>query len=199
MVIENENIYTDLEVLPIYNFDKCIKGDLTYLKVNRKEQTTEDLNEIWQKLYNEYCELTYNNETQRHYRLLGEIKWLESRLTVAPLLINLLTKTPPENRKELIKELKYWKLSFSSKKPLKPQIESNINVLNNSKTKLNRKLTELEDLRKYSANIKDNTTSLQKQAIRIHKNLGIQPNIFKDSVVTWLSYYDEIKALADAK
>ncbi|QIG62279.1 hypothetical protein [Tenacibaculum phage JQ] len=199
MDIKHKNIYTDLELLPIYNFEKCIKGDLTYLNIDRRELITDGLKEVWQELYNEYCKLTITSETERYYRLIGEITWLENRLKYAPVLFNLLIKTPREDRKELIKELKQWKLSISIKKDLEPQIETNITILNNSKTKLKRKITELEDLRTTNEQVKSIGTTLQQQAIKIYKLLGVKPDILKDSVIMWLGYWEEIKQSKQTK
>lgn len=193
MATKHENIYTDLETLPIYNFFKCIDGDLTYLNISRKELIIDGLNDVWQKLYNKYCELTLTGETQIYYRLLGEIEWLKNRFKIAPILFNTLLKTPKDDRKELIDALKRWKLNISEKKELEPQIESCIVILNNSKNKLKRKIAELEEIKKRNEQINSVGMSLQKQAIKIHKLLGVKPNIFEDSVMMWLSYWEEIK------
>jgi hypothetical protein len=193
MVIKNKNIYTSLETLPIYNFEKCIKGDLTYLNINRENLITDGLEDIWQVLYNDYCELTLTSETERYYRLVGEITWLENRFKFVPVLLNFLLKTPKDDRVDIIKALKLWKISISLKKPLEKQIETTLTILNNSKNKLNRKKNELEELQGNNEQLKAVSMSLQQQSIKIYKALGIKPNIFEDSVLMWLSYWEEIK------
>ena len=195
MVIEHTDIYTDLDILPIYNFDKCINGDLKYLYTSKKGEISDELTKQWEILYNKYCDLTANSETSRYYRLIGEINWLENRLKYVPIMLNLLLKTPKKDRLKLLKEVSAWKLPLNANKDLCSEIDRVLTALNNSKTKLKRKVNELEDLKKHNEQIKSVNISLQGQSVKIHKLLGVKPNIFDDSVTTWLAYWNEIKNL----
>jgi len=195
MVIEHTDIYTDLDLLPIYNFDKCINGELKYLYTSKKGEISDELTEQWEILYNKYCELTANSETSRYYRLIGEIKSLENRLIYYPVLLNNLLKTPKKDIEPILEELRLWKLPINTNKDIEKEIERVLTALNNSKTKLTRKKNELEDLKKHNEQIKSVNISLQGQSVKIHKLLGVKPNIFEDSVTTWLAYWNEIKNL----
>ena len=199
MDIKNADIYTDLDIIPIYNFDKCINGDLKYLFVSKKQDITKDVTSKWNTLYNKYCELTVNSETSRYYRLVGEIKFLENRLVYVPQLINIALKTPKNDVKHILKEIRAWKLPINIKEVERANIEKVLTALNNSKTKLKRKLEELEGLKKDNEQVSSIKTTLQSQAVKIHKMLGVKPNIFEDSVTTWLAYWDEIKELSKKK
>lgn len=195
MDIKHTNIYTSLEVFPIYNFYKCLSGNLEYIYKSREGDLTKEIDKLWSKLYDEYFKLISNSEHQQYFRLILEIEWLKNRLVYAPVLLNLLLKTPKKDREDIQKELKRWRLPFKTEK----DIEKCLTVLNNSKTKLKRKQTELEELNNKNSKLKDNSISLEKQSVKLQRRLGVTPNIFKDSVMKWLAYWDELKELSDKK
>lgn len=195
MDIKHTNIYTSLEVFPIYNFYKCLSGNLEYIYKNREGDLTKEIDKLWSKLYDEYFKLISNSEHQQYFRLILEIEWLKNRLFYAPVLLNLLLKTPEKDREYIQKELKRWRLPFKTEK----DIDKCLTVLNNSKTKLKRKHSELEELNKKNSKLKDNSISLEKQSVKLQRRLGVTPNIFKDSVMKWLAYWDELKELSDKK
>ena len=195
MDVKTRRFYETLEEMPIYNFYKCYKGDLKYILLDRSQEVKEDVKEVWKELLDKYHELTLNNETLNFYTLVLEVKFLENRDLYAPILLNLAIKTPEKERKELFDELRKWKLPIKTLK----DVDKCLKVLNNSKNKLNRKLEEIEDYKSKNGNLTTKEVSLQKQAIKIQKALGIKPDIFKDSVVTWISYFDEIKELSAKK
>lgn len=195
MDIKNTNIYTDLEVFPIYNFYKCLSGNLEYIYEERKGEVTEEIEGLWAKLYDEYFELISNNEHQQYFRLVLEIEWLRNRLTYAPILINQLLKTPENDRKEVIDELKKWRLPIKTEN----DIPKCLDILNNSKTKIKRKEDELNELNNKNSKLKDNGISLEEQSVKLQRRLGVTPDIFKDSVIKWLAYWKELKELSNKK
>ena len=195
MDVKTRRFYENLEEMPIYNFYKCYKGDLKYILLDKNQEVKEDVKEAWKELLDKYHELTLNNETLNFYTLVLEVKFLENRDLYAPILLNLAIKTPEKERKELFDELRKWKLPIKTLK----DVDKCLKVLNNSKNKLNRKRQEIEDYKNKNGDLSTKETSLQKQAIKIEKALGIKPDIFKDSVVTWISYFDEIKELSAKK
>lgn len=195
MDIKHTDVYTNLEIFPIYNFYKCLSGNLEYIYKDRSGDITKDIDKLWSKLYDEYFKLISNSEHQQYFRLILEVEWLKNRLIYAPVLLNLLLKTPKNDRKELEKELKRWRLPYSNEK----SIDKCLTVLNNSKTKLKRKETEIEELNKKNSKLKEANISLEKQSVKLQRRLGVTPDIFKDSVVKWLAYWDELKELSDKK
>lgn len=192
MAAKHKSIYTNLDTIPIYNFMKCTEGKLHFMHESKKGKVSDNLIETWDKLYNEYCELTSSNTTLRYYKLIGEIEWLRNRDKIAPILIQNLLKKPLNKCIEEIKELKEWGLSINVKNDLKKEIEKCIKILNNSKNKLNIKLDEFNDIKDKP---KDNV-SLQSQKVKLHKALGIDVNIMSTSVIEWLAYWDEVKQLS---
>lgn len=192
MVIEHTDIYTDLDILPIYNFDKCMNGELKYLFPSKKGVINKDVEQLWEKMYNAYCLLTVNNESLTYYRLIGEIAWLEKRLIFVPILLNLLLKTPNKDKSQILKELSAWKFSINEVNPLESEIELVITALNNSKTKLKRKIDEYKDIKEKP---KDGV-SLAVQKAKLHRLLNIDVNTRITSVTEWLAYWGEVKLLS---
>lgn len=192
MDINTTAFYDDLETMPIYNFYKCSKWEMRYIYHNRKGETTEEIVKVWDEMYNKYHELTATSENVNYYNLIIEAKWLERRLIYAPLLIELALKTPQKDREKIYKELRGWKLFIKSEK----DIEKALTILNNSRTKLKRKELEIEEHIKRNEKLKSVGMSLEKQAVKLQRRLGVTPNIFKDSVLKWLAYFEELEQLS---
>lgn len=195
MVAKHENIYTNLEVLPIYNFYKCLSGAMEYIYIDRKGEVTEEILSIWDGLYDEYFKLISNSEHQNYFRLILEVEWLKNRLIYAPILINIVLKTPENDRKVINDELRRWRLPINTVNDIPKCLE----ILNNSKTKIKRKEEEIEDLNAKNSKLKENSISLEKQSVKLQRRLGVTPDIFKDSVIKWLAYWDELKEISSKK
>lgn len=191
MAVKLENIYTDLDELPIYNFYKCFNGDLKYLCKDRKIQNRELLSKHWNKLYNVFCELTFSNSMLRYYRLCSEIEFLKNKQIYAPVLLNLLLKTPINDREDIYKELSNWKININSKKDLDTQVSTALKNIKGSKNKLKRKNEELGSIK----NKPVKTLTLQEQKAKLHLTLNIQVDLHNTSVTEWLAYWDEVKNL----
>ena len=71
MVDKTESIYTDLDLMPIYNFDKCMNDDLKFMYLSKKGEVNEYVTNEWSKLFDAYCDLTVNSEILRYYRLIS--------------------------------------------------------------------------------------------------------------------------------
>lgn len=195
MVTKHENIYTNLEVFPIYNFYKCLSGVMEYIYIDRKGEVTEEILSIWDGLYDEYFKLISNSEHQNYFRLILEVEWLKNRLIYAPILINIVLKTPENDRKVINDELRRWRLPINTVNDIPKCLE----ILNNSKTKIKRKEEEIEDLNAKNSKLKENSISLEKQSVKLQRRLGVTPDIFKDSVIKWLAYWDELKEISSKK
>lgn len=195
MVAKHENIYTNLEVFPIYNFYKCLSGTMEYIYIDRKGEVTEEILSIWDNLYDEYFKLISNSEHQNYFRLILEVEWLKNRLIYAPILINIVLKTPENDRKVINDELRRWRLPINTVNDIPKCLE----ILNNSKTKIKRKEEEIESLNAKNSKLKENSISLEKQSVKLQRRLGVTPDIFKDSVIKWLAYWDELKEISSKK
>ncbi len=195
MDINTATFYDDLETMPIYNFYKCLDGNFKYMYEDLKGDITEYITSVWNTLYNKFCEITFNSETQRYYTLLGEITWLEKRLVFAPILLDVAIQS--KDKEEVIKELKKWKIFVSLKKDLASQINTSLTILNNSKTKIKRKKEELKDISSKQKQLKP--ISLSSQKAKLHILLGIDVDVKKCSVTDWLEYWNEVELLNSKK
>lgn len=195
MATKHSYIYSDLDEIPVYNFFKCSEGELKYLYSDRKGEINSNIKEVWEGLYDEYCALTSTPKTRRYYELLGIIKGLEKRFEIAPVLINLLLKTPKNSIELIVYELSKWDLKINSRKQLKSEINRIITILNNSKNKYKRYLRELEDLREQTGE----GMTLAEQKAKLHRLLGINVDTKSTSVTEWLAYWEEVKLLSNKK
>ena len=187
MANKYENIYTDIDELPIYNFYKCVDGRLNFMYRDRKGEENVIVRKEWNKIYNQYCKLTYNNSTLKYYRLVGEIEFLKNRKIFAPILLGLLLKTPKNELKHILEELKKWKIRININNDIDKEIEKGLRVLKNSENTLTRKSNELESMNEKPKKV----LSLQSQKARVHKNIGISVDLHNTSVSEWLAYLDE--------
>ena len=196
MVTTDTYIYTDLDELPIYNFYKCVDGKLEYLYEQKKGDVNNKINEVWNKLYNDYCKITITKKQERYYRLLSAIKWLEDRLIYTPIIIESLLKTPIDDRDGLILELKEWKLFINTRNNLDSELSKCLKILNNSKSKIKRKHSELSSI---NNNENKDTISLSSQKTKLHKLLGLDIDTKTTSVTEWVSYWNDVKDIKQEK
>ena len=188
----NRYVYEDIDEIPVFNFFKCCEGKYKYMYNDRKGDETEEVIKTFKNIYDKYCELTITNKTLKYYRLIGEIEWLEKKLMFVPILVNLLVKAPVEKKKLVIDEIKTWGFKIDLKKPLKEQLENIAQRLNNSTTKLQRKKDEVEEIN----GVEKGDVSLSKQVAKLKTILtGVSIDINKDSIATWVAYWDEVAAI----
>lgn len=189
---KNRYVYEDIDEIPVYNFFKCCEGKLKYMYNDRKGEVCKEVEDSFKLMYDKYCELTVSNKTLKYYRILGEVDYIEKKLNIVPVLVNLLIKTPKERSLEIVKELKNWGFKVNINLPLKTQLESITQRLNNTKTKLNRKNDELKEFN----NADREVISLPKQVVKLKTILkGVTIDINKDSISTWVAYWDEVESI----
>lgn len=189
-------VITDLEDISIYALDKCFKGDLRYL-IRGYEfgdvELPEDINEVWNELYNKWSELTINQDSILSYTLLLEINYLEQSLAICPILLREIIKPKPKKVKtEFYKELSAWGFPVSQKKPLDEEVERVTRMFRARKSKLDLKKSEYEEEKQESKPM-----SLIKQKVKMQRALKFDIDIKKTSAIEWLAYIDELKEMAE--
>lgn len=189
-------IYTSLDELPIFNFDKAIHGDLRYLVQGYERgelEITQDIKDAWNALYNKHIELRGDNGTVAHYALILEIEYIKTQLTIAPALVNELAKGKPKAvKQEYLKELSAWGFPIDGNKPLKDEIQKINNVLRAKKSLLTVKESELEAEKKGEG--KALTLTQQKAKLKIA--LKIEIDLKTTTHTEWFTYVDELKNLS---
>ena len=197
--ITNKNIITDLEDLSIYNFDKCLKGNLLYLIDGYNKETLEvskEIHKAWEKLYNDYCAITKNNAAINVYLLACEINYIQNKITIVSILLNQALKhVDRQDLKEISKEIGKWGYSLDLSKNLEEEAKRVVEVLNNTRTKLKRKENEYEELTKGQ----EKQISLIEQKVKLHNILKIDINTKETSVLEWLAYWKEVESISKQK
>lgn len=192
MDINNRYVYENIDEIPVYNFFKCCEGKYNYMYNDRKGEVNDDVIDTFKKLHDKYCALTISNKTLKYYRLIGEVEYMEKKLIFMPVLVNLLIKTPVKSNTPIIKEIKNWGYKINNDKELKPQLENITQRLNNLKTKLKRTNDELTQLNEGNGE----NISLPKQVAKLKSILkGVSVDIYRDSVATWVAYWDQVEEL----
>lgn len=194
---KNIVLYNSLEELPIWKFDKIMKGDLRFLSKKEDVSSVEindDFHKIWEELYNEYAVITQNNTSIQLYLILGELNYLNTKLKIVPELVNLILL---DKELEIVnnakKELKLWGFSINENNRLIDEVKIISLALENSKNKIKRKEDEYKEIIKE----KEKGLSLIQQRVKLKRILGIEINLKKESVLDWLAYWDEVKELTN--
>lgn len=144
-------IYRNCEEISIYNLNKLfITNDLRYLIKGfngRNEIKIPDvLSEVYNDIINEYCELIGSRKAIQYYELLSTISRLETRyLSVSILIYSLEYETGKHIIDSIVDELHRWGFHINKKESLQSQIPKLKRQLRSSKTKINRKIEELEE------------------------------------------------------
>lgn len=194
--ISDKNIITELEDLSIYNFDKCLGGNIRYLLNEYDKQDfeiTQQLKEVWVKLYNEYCSITKNQNAINTYILACEINYIKNKLIHVPVLLDQTLKCfDKQDLKDVIKEISKWGFTIDGNKDLIIEVEKVANVLNNTKTKLLRKENEYKEITKKS----EKALSIIQQKVKLHNILKIDVDLKKTNVLEWLAYWEEVEIIS---
>lgn len=186
-----KDYYLDLGEIPIYNFDKCISGELQYMLVNRCDRKNfvicDDIQSAYDKMYNEWCLLTSNNEILSVYNKILKLNYLMTRANIVPLLLKMLLQTPKQDSKDIYKSLRKLNINIYSEE----DVEKALKQIEASRTKINILNDQIEeDVSKFKVDVRQ---SIQEQSIIISRNLNLKADIYKDSVLHWLGYFKELE------
>ena len=139
--------------MPIWNFHHIgkeidyrylVKADyveeVTYLPINAPE--------IWNNIFNEYCEISDNYESQLFLQNTAEYETLKLVKAVCnSLLFNLMHPLPAEVEEEYFKELSAHGFSFNKSKPAQELKRAEV-WLKSMNVNINRLKNKLDDHRK---------------------------------------------------
>lgn len=184
-------IISTLEDLSIYNFYKCIDGDLRYLIKGyngEKTEVTEEIYNTWLQLREEYSKLIGGNESLTLYLLCGELIHLENMFEIVPVIVNQMTlNIKEEHFDHYIKELNHWGIPYKKGEKLSKVLT----ILLNKKNKYKRKLLQYEDLTKD----KEKPLTLYQETAKLKRILKFDIDVKKVNVLEWLAYFDEVKLM----
>lgn len=187
------DLFLGIGDMPIYNFDKVLKtNNLSYLVIlwnERNEiEVPKEANNLWDEIYNEYCEKTANNDALTFYSLSAEIGYLEMRYSAIFTLVNNLCEAYKE---PLGRALNKWGVPFNIKGKIEPQIKQLESNLKFAAHIIERKKSKLEGLKPED----DEQISLIQQKIKLERTTEIKINLKETSVEEWIELHNEAKSI----
>lgn len=189
-----ERLYRNCDELPIWNFDQLISGKgfewliYDYDGYGDYELDEEKCNSIFEKIKEEYFENSQNQDSINILVLEAEIDYLTRRYSIIYALLEVMKDGCSEKNKSiLIGELKRWRYYINERKSFKQEIKRLIKQHESSKTLINRKQSELENL----VNTGSKKITLLRQKIKLQRTLSMQMDLKKISVTEWLEINKE--------
>jgi hypothetical protein len=163
-----KKIYRNCDELPVYNFYKIVETmDYSYLYVDfdgyTKVDVSNDVELVWEAIYEEYLKLTENNTAILYYEVVKELLYLQTRYEVASSLLQQLAmgKMDENMFKAYVLELRKWQYDLDEKKPLKEETERLVAQLRASQNKIRLKEEEKKSFENKETG--DNLTLVQQQ------------------------------------
>lgn len=171
--------HQSIRTLPVFNFYEILKtGSLDHLWID--EAGEEDLSEVWDKIYNEYCEEA--GVDNRHLKQVAKIEELKLKHEKVRLLLMLSVDKAKPVRDKAREYLKNFNFIFREGKPIQEEFDRLVNQLKSLETKI---AIEEEKLPKED---KKEAVKLMKQVVAL-ENLfpGRNIDIYTMPVEKWLA------------
>lgn len=185
-------LYSSCRELPLHIFNEILVAEDLGLLVKQqpegREYSKEELFEQWQKLLDEYSELSKDQASKKVYRDKSEILFLEQKLNA--LRIIFILGTIPLTEKQM-EDLKALRAKFKVK-DIKKSIAATENTLR----------IKIEEFKRMNAN-ESNPNSFEYHLARVGLILGFQIDSFKTTVSQWIELIkvaeEKVKAQQKAK
>lgn len=189
-----ERLYKNCDELPIWNFDQLISGKsfewliYDYDGYGNYELNEKECNTLFETIKEEFFAKSQNQDSINILMLEAEIDYLTLRYTVVYGLLEVMKGGCSEkNKPSLISELKRWRYYIDARKSFKQEIKRLKNQHDSSKTLINRKQSELENL----VSTGSKKITLLRQKIKLQRTLSMQMDLKKISVTEWLEINKE--------
>ena len=200
--MDNIRLHTSCDTLSIYSFHKIMKEkNYAHLIVGwdeyeEIEYDENELKEVWDKIYIEYCDLTNDNQSLFYYQLLSEINYLEVRkYVVLKLLEQLMSyERSGEDLDKYIEVLRLWKYTWDKKLSYEEAI---LKIFKDIKASDNKIRLKKDEIGKMKSN--EDPMTLTAQVVKLELSLEknhINPKT--TSVLKWVVMLDEVRARVDA-
>jgi len=108
-----KNLYQRCNKLTVDRFQDCLDGDLTALIIDGSA-SEEQLNEVWDNIYLEYCQLSQGDSYNELFELQREVKYLKAKISLVDMIVDHLQMCYSSELVELLN-------SLNLKCDLKPQ------------------------------------------------------------------------------
>lgn len=196
--------YRNCDEMPIFNFFRVLESkDFSYMYLDYDGYNTvkieKGINEVWDKIYQEYLNLVGDNTTIIYYNLVNDLLYLETRYSIASSLLQqiLMGRMSDEMLRAYILELRKWNYKIDEKKPLTKELERMVRQLRGSENKIRIKKEEKKELEKGSTNEK---MTLIEQQVKLEQALSRNEIDTKKTVVSkWITMIKEVKLINDQR
>lgn len=193
--------YLKCSTIPIWNFHHIGKdfdyrylakaddvSDVDYLPINAPK--------IWNDIFNEYCEISDNKESQAHLQNVAQLNELIEKYSYCSLLLEMLCiGLDKETEQEYFKELSSWGFSFNQGNLLKELKRAKV-WLKSIKTNIN--MIEAEILSNQKK--KTHHVRLEKQQVKLERLTGKNDiNLRTTSGTKWLMIIKDAEEQARQK
>lgn len=191
--------YLNCSDLPVWNFHH-IRKDFRYLA---KSDNVEDVDFLpidtpqrWENIFNEYCEVSDNRESQAHLQNLAEKEELVEKYAVCSMLLShLYGGLDKETEQKYFRELASWGFAFNQGKLLDEMNRAKV-WLKSIKTKINMLTSEIEGHQKK----KIGPQRLEKQQVQLERITGRNEiDVRRTSVTKWLEIIKDAEEQARLK
>ncbi|AKG94199.1 hypothetical protein AVT43_gp25 [Polaribacter phage P12002L] len=196
--------YRNCDEIPIFNLYRILESkDFSYMYLDYDGYNTvkieKGINEVWDKIYQEYLNLIGDNTTLIYYELVNDLLYLETRYSVASSLLQqiALGGMTKDMLRAYILELRNWKYKIDDKKPLHSELERMVRQLRGSENKIRIKKEEKKALEKGSTNEK---MTLIEQQVKLEQALSRNEIDTKKTVASkWITMIKEVKLINEKR
>lgn len=195
-------LYLNCSELPIWNFHQMGK-EINYAFLVKNVEDIEEVDslpinspQIWKEIYNEYCDISDNTDSQEYLRSVGQLNELDQKYRFCLILVEIiLTTTDKEILQKTFKELSAWGFAFNQSK-MDTELDRFMVWLRSIKSQMNFINAELE------SHLKSNThpIRLEKQQVKLERATGRNDiDLKKCSVAKWLEIIKDAEEIARLK
>lgn len=193
--------YLDCSQMPIWNFHQLGKGmDYRYLakvdEIDEVDRLPIDSPKIWERIFNEYCEISNNSESQEHLRQLAELDEMEKKYVFCSLILSeLITTDDMEVQQLYFKEMSAWGFAFNRGSPEKEMKRARV-WLKSIKTRINLLSADVKGYRSKQTK----PERLEKQQVKLERLSGRNEiDVKRCSVAKWVEIIKDAEAMAREK
>lgn len=192
--------YLDCSI-PIWNLHQI--GNTKDYRFLAKTDEVEDVDhmpidspKIWERIFNEYCELSDNPESQEHLRQVAELDELEKKYVFASLIIGeLLSVTDADVQGMYFKELSAWGFAFNQGRPDSEVKRAKV-WLKSIKTRINLLSADVGNYRSRQTK----PERLEKQQVKLERITGRNEiDVKRCSAAKWVEIIKDAEAMAREK
>lgn len=154
--------------------------------------------ELWEKIYNDFCKLGNDNTSLLYYELLEQLSYLKMRKLFVLSFLNQLEffKKPDFILELYFSELAEWGYKIDSKNPLTDELDKMYLLIRGNDNKIGLVESEIKFLKEDE----QEPVSLVKQAIKLAQGLGKERIDTKTTTAEeWIGLFDELKIINEYK